>query len=166
MGLLFSVVMCGTLPAAAEAYYKFGPSGGGLADKSLKPFDASAPAGNRISEVQVWEDKYIEAIQLIYESGQSKKYGGSGGKLLKSLKLDLTQDECIQTVKGRYGDVVDSLIIRTNIGRTVIWGGPKGSADYVYTVKPGDSIQGFFGFYKDHINAIGVQVQPGDQSKK
>src|SRR5215216_3336744 len=83
--------------------------------------------------------------------------GGEGGQSRPALVLEA--DEYITQVRGRYGNVVDSMEIVTN-KRTESYGGTGGGATYSYVAPPGTEICGFVGRAATVIDAIGVLIRP------
>ncbi len=139
---------------ATETFSQFGPSGGHGGNR----FNDGARRGQKVKEVKVYSGALIDSIQVVY-TGQTnqtfagKKHGGSGGNLSV---LRLAADEYITTIGGKYGNLVDSLYIKTNKGQVKKWGGSGGKVKFYYNVPPGTSICGFFGRAGKYVDSIGV----------
>lgn len=59
-------------------------------------------------------------------------------------------------MSGKYGNRVDSIVIRTNQGNVLAKGGFGGPGEYKYTANAQFSIVGFKGRSGNVIDAIGV----------
>jgi hypothetical protein len=131
--------------------YSGGTGGGEFTDRYIG--DTS-----RVLVIRVSHGRVIEGIQVVYQmsggaTDELTMHGGAGGPF-GFFRLD--HEEYITGIRGRYGDFVDSLQIRTNKQRTTHFGGNGGTADYVYEAPEGTEIVGFCGRSGDVIDAIGV----------
>jgi hypothetical protein len=120
------------------------------------------PTDGRVVEVRIRSQTTIDQIDVIVEDSAGHrrsvgKHGGEGGQTRPTLVLDA--DEFITAVRGRYGNVVDSIEIVTN-KRTESFGGTGGGAAYAYNAPPGTEIAGFIGRSQNVIDAIGVLIRP------
>jgi hypothetical protein len=116
----------------------------------------------RVVEVRIRSQTAIDQIDVIVEDSAGRRrsvgaHGGEGGQTRPTLALD--RDEYITAIRGRYGNVVDSLVIVTN-KRTESFGGTGGGAAYDYEAPPGTEIAGFIGRAGNVIDAIGVLIRP------
>jgi len=136
-----------------------GPSGG----KGGSVFVDSVIGGQKIAEVRIRSGTRIDSIQVVYRdaripgSGLSArpKHGGNGGSLAV---FELSPDEHIVSIGGKYGDCIDSLWIRTSKGRFQRWGGNGGSVDFHYAAPDGWMISSFWGRSGTYLDSIGVQM--------
>jgi hypothetical protein len=76
------------------------------------------------------------------------------GPTLSEFNLD--EGEFITEISGRYGELVDSVRIHTNLQVSALFGGGGGSADYQYQAPNGSEICGFVARSGLHLGAIGV----------
>lgn len=145
-------------PVKGLGFFLAGPSGG----KGGRPF-TPPQVGFKIAAVKISSGRYIDSIQVTWVSQDGnggcinefdgERMGGVGGAL-KVFRLAC--DEHIVRVFGKYGNVVDSLTVVTNKGRTMTWGGNGGVVQYVYIAPPGSIINGFWGQATDLVDAVGV----------
>jgi hypothetical protein len=121
--------------------FQCGPSGGRGGEEFVDDFPGDRV---KVQSIRVWHGNEIDAIQLLYSDGSTTpKRGGSGGTLTP---LDLEPDEFFTEISGRYGDHVDSLIVRTNVQTFQKLGGNGGDHEYRYQVPEEDTeIIGFLG---------------------
>lgn len=140
----------------------FGPSGG----IGGQPFDDEPPdEGASVREIRVWSGSTLDAIQLVLDIGgeavERTKHGGNAGNL-SIMKLDET--EFITEVYGRYSGYIESLSIRTNLGKNRRFGALAGVMDFLYVAPPGFHIIGFWGRSSRVIDSIGVHLVPVSSS--
>jgi hypothetical protein len=124
--------------------------------------DNEIPSRVRISEVDVFSDTYICAVQLIFTLSDdrmhiSPRHGGSGGELNS---FPLNSDEYIIGLSGRYGAHIDSLRIHTNKRTSPLFGGSGGAQDYRIDIDTGYQAAGFVGRSGRYLNAIGLLFVP------
>ncbi|HXT84026.1 MAG TPA: jacalin-like lectin [Verrucomicrobiae bacterium] len=70
--------------------------------------------------------------------------------------FNLDENEYITKISGRFGGMIDSLEIVTNLGSKKRYGGKGGFADFEYEAPNNYQIIGFYGRSGWHIDAIGV----------
>ena len=127
------------------------------------PFsDTNIPQGARISEVRVYAGQYVDGIQAVYTLPDGRAlegpvHGGtSGGRNV--FRLD--SGEYIVGISGRYGDVVDSLALRTNRRTSQAFGGRGGDRNFTFQVPAGNQAIGFMGRAGRYLDAIGLNYTP------
>lgn len=110
----------------------------------------------RVSAIKFWEGKYIDAVQLVYETDKGKsitsqKYGGEGGNMKETT---LAPGEKIKNMTIRYGSIIDQIWINTNLQSNIHNGGYGGSVNCNSAV-PNDyefiGLEGWYGRYKGPI---------------
>lgn len=135
-----------------------GPTGG----KGGNAFaDYMAPENGRIAAVHIYADRYIDAIQLEYETENGEhallpKIGGLGGELHV---FALDEDEWIVGISGESGWYVDALTIHTNTRRSPTYGG-QGTQEFFFLAARDSQVVGFFGRADWYLDAIGVYTRP------
>lgn len=116
------------------------PSGG----SGGSPF---ADRAQTITGINVRSGTMIDAIGLI----GGDNHGGAGGSPATFM---LNPGESIQSIHGKTGQFVDSIVIATNQGRSVSFGGQGGGQSYSFVAPPGYVIGGFCGRSGQMIDAI------------
>lgn len=76
------------------------------------PFDDFQPSLGGVTEIRVWADKYIDAIQVAYVDTVTPKHGGGGGH---AYTFFLDTDEKIVKINGRGSKYIDQLQFFTDI---------------------------------------------------
>ncbi len=112
----------------------------------------------KINQIGVKSDKFVDSICITYslnneESVTSERHGDIKGDLDI---FNLDENEYVTKVSGRFGSMIDSLEIVTNLGSKKRYGGKGGFADFEYEAPNNYQIIGFFGRAGWHIDAIGV----------
>jgi hypothetical protein len=142
-----------------------GPSGGGGGGEfndELKLIDLKLAPNHRVVRVVIRTGEIVDFVQIIHILPDNDTlvdldpHGGSGGG---QQSLDLRADERITQIDGRYGQLVDSINIRTNQGRVLSGGGGGGVQGYLYQAPPGLQIVGFFGRSGAVMDAIGIVLR-------
>ncbi|MBU2712205.1 jacalin-like lectin [Zooshikella harenae] len=155
MRTLLSVMAMSVSLAASAAQFEAGVSGGrgGQAFFDNVPSDFMA-----LHSITVCAGSVIDSIEVKYEdtSGNIHSYGKHGGNGGSCSTLDFTAGEYITSVSGKYGSILDSLVIKTNRGNVLAKGGSGGSGEYKYTANAQFSIAGFKGKSARLVDAIGV----------
>ena len=132
-----------------------GPSGGASGRSFQDPSDCNPAA------VRIWHGQFIDAVQMVcWESGKQVpgvKHGGGGGD---DESFELSTDEHIVAITGRYGQYVDCLQVVTNkrISQSD-WCGPGGAAPFKYEAPPGYEIVGFWGRSGQYVDAIAPVIR-------
>jgi hypothetical protein len=127
------------------------------------PFsDMEIPSRGRVSEVYVFSEDYICAVQVQFafsdnRAWMSPRRGGRGCQL-NSFHLDL--DEYIVGISGRYDAHVNSLQIHTNKRMSPLFGGSGGTQEYRIDLPAGNQAVGFVGRSGHYLNAIGLNFVP------
>lgn len=151
--LLSSVLFSSELLAQA----RFGPYGGGGGNY----FEDQIPMGSNITEVQIRRGVYVDAIQILYQSGGQimslPRRGGPGGGFYRFI---LHPGEFITGIRGRHGAFLYSIIICTNMRESPQYGGFEGGVPYQAYASPGHVVAGFFGRSGLYVDAIGIITRP------
>lgn len=149
----------------------FGPTGG----EGGRAFSDAALLGRHpgatVSRVNVRADRFLDAIAVDYVSGDGelvggRRHGGDGGE---EHQLTLRRGEFITAVAGRFGTLVDSIVIDTNRRERALAAGahfrpleprrPFGG-EYRYEAPKGYEIAGFLGRSATFVDALGVILRP------
>ncbi len=149
--LMLACLSAGTIAAQFEAGSSGGGGGAAFLDNPPTDFlqlDRVILCGGRL--VDSIETVYVDGSGNIYSYG---KHGGNGGSCKT---LNFMSGEYISKVSGKSGSEVDSLTIRTNMGRTLSVGGTGGYSSFLYTGNDQFQIVGFKGRSGSRIDAIGV----------
>ena len=132
--------------------FQSGPCGG----TGGNTFTDDIPAdGVKIASIDIRHGNFIDAVTLNYsDSTSSGRHGGGGGV---SETVTFESDEYLTEISGRYGNVVDSLLIRTNVQTFGPFGGNGGARDYRCQV-PEENMEiiGLFGSSGSFLDAIGI----------
>jgi hypothetical protein len=120
--------------------------------------DAQIPVGARISEIRTSTGRYVDGIQALYTLTDGSVFegpwhGGRGGTI-NVFKLD--SNEYIVGLSGRYGEYIDSLIIRTNRRTSPQFGGTGGRQEFRIDVASGNQAVGLIGRCGKYLDAIGL----------
>ncbi len=88
--------------------------------------------GSRVARVTIRTGTLVDSVQMTHENRSGNlvdlpHHGGFGGM---EQSIDLAANEHIVQIDGRYGNVVDSISIRTSNGRVLSGGG--GPVTYQY----------------------------------
>jgi hypothetical protein len=126
--------------------------------------DRDIPLGARISEIRIRSGQSIDSIQAVYllQDGRTFEgpvHGGRGGNLSV---FRLEPGEYITGFSGRYGDYLDSLIIRTNQRTSQTFGGRGGSRNFAINVPAGNQVSSLTGRSGEYLDAIGLLYSPVD----
>jgi hypothetical protein len=153
----------GNFPSIPEASAQIDqtPIAGGGGGSAFS--DREIPPGARVGEVRVQSGDRVDAVQVVYLLPDGRllegaRHGGVGGGD-RIFRLDA--DEYIIGLSGRYGDNIDSLIIRTNKRTSQLFGGRGGDRDYRIDVPAGYQAVGFAGRSGDYLDAIGLTYAMG-----
>jgi hypothetical protein len=87
---------------------------------------------------------------------EGPRRGGTGGR---GDVFRLDSDEYVTGIYGRFGDYVDSLVIRTNKRTSQTFGGRGGRSEYRVDVPQGSMAVGFAGRSARYLDAIGLTYE-------
>lgn len=158
------ILLAAGIAAMAQEVYKLGPSGGPsgrwFEDKGIPPASRT-----QVIAVHVSGGKQVDRVKIVHASLSPefrapafRAHGGGGGT---ERVFELGPGEHLVAISGRYGDVVDSLVLHTSAGRqSVRYGGEGGGGRFRYEAPPGYEIAGFFGKAGSRLDAIGVVLRP------
>jgi hypothetical protein len=134
---------------------KCGPSGGTGGEEFV---DEIHPQDDRIVELHIHAEEWVNAIQIIHETIDGRRHlfslHGQATGACEILALD--RDEFIVGITGRFGLYVNSIRIHTNKRVSCLLGGEDGADVYAYEALPGTEIVGFCGRAGSRLDAIGV----------
>jgi hypothetical protein len=149
--LLLSAMIVGT--SSALEIYILGPSGG----EGGEGFTDEIYDIHETSDLYIWTGSVVEGVTL--KRGE-EAVGYSHGTFKGTMHtFTLQQGEYITGISGKYGRFVDSIQIHTNRRVSPRYGGPGGSAEYIYEAPNGWEVAGFCGRSGDVIDAIGVVLR-------
>src|SRR5262245_30090901 len=136
--------------------YKLGSSGGTSSGNDYA--DDAIRVNESVVEVRVWHGKYIDGIQVVYQTPQGSRHelpahGGQGGRL-EIFTLDA--DEYITGICRKYAKYLGSLQIITNKQPSTFFGEGGGGAEYCYQVPDGSEIIGFWGRNGQYLDSVGI----------
>jgi Jacalin-like lectin domain len=134
------------LPIAKE----FGGDGG-------DPFDDKDLAlSGEITKIEIWADKYVDAIKVTYgDSGFGAVHGGGGGNPGGNYSvLTLRPGEYITEISGQAADLVDRLCFSVNGGTRSCYGG--GGGDYFQISADGRPLRSINGRSAKYVDRVGV----------
>lgn len=140
-----------------------GPGGVNFDDSTDLGLEASSM---RIIALIIHSDPYIFALTPIYVDGKGKsatpKHGDNGGV---ETRVNMDPDEFITEISGRSSKFIDSLIIETNKGKRIGFGGAGGGpvpAGYQFppATDGAQEVFAFFGRAGKLVDAIGIHTRP------
>jgi len=143
--------------------YIAGTQAGVYGGRGGSPFsDAEIPLGARLSEVRMYAGNNVDGIQAVYALPDGRTFegpvhGGTGGRK-NVFRLDA--GEYLIGISGRYGELVDSLTLRTNKRTSQTFGGRGGSRNFSFQVPAGTQAIGFTGRAGRYLDAIGLNYAP------
>src|SRR5690606_30747379 len=111
-------------------------------------------------EIKIYHDEYIKGLSIAYESKLTtlcKVFPHSSNKV-KCNSLKLSEDEEIEKVYIRSGDLIDHISFITNKGNTLSAGGIGGGGKLFITPK-GFKFIGFEGGYFTNLHFLKVKYK-------
>jgi hypothetical protein len=100
----------------------------------------------------------INPPNLIETIGEHK--GSRCNEAADEASLVLEKDEYVEEVRGRAEDAVDYLFIKTNHGRYLELGNPKGSGAFRFTIPEGKGVVSFEIGIDEGLDFISIQTMP------
>ncbi|MTV49013.1 jacalin-like lectin domain protein [Heliobacillus mobilis] len=127
----------------------FGGTGGGYFEDNLTEIV-------QLIKVDIYSGTYIDSIRYtfkdVYGNTRDITHGGGGGSL--AANIILAEDEYINFVSIKFGNVIDHLELETNKGRHFYAGGTGGGKPVEFSGR----ISGFYGRAGSLIDAIGFFI--------
>jgi hypothetical protein len=151
----------------AAAHFRLGPSGG----DGGQGFNGESEIGRspdvHLARIVVHGDRFVDSISTQYVTPDGRisggaRHGGDGGD---PRELDLAPGEFVTAISGRFGTLLDRIVIDTNRRKEALAIGanfrvlePRSPfpAAYRYEAPEGAEIIGFFGRSGTFIDALGV----------
>ncbi|XP_062385392.1 zymogen granule membrane protein 16-like [Sardina pilchardus] len=142
------IVFCVLLVAvsAAPSGFSFSPSVGSGSGSSY-----TITGEGRITAVRLWESSYVRGIQVRYGSKWSQVAGYRSGT---ELEIELFDGEFIAQVSGKYSHYIQSIMIVTSRGRSIIAGQPSGTTFNMYPEHPMAELRFLSGRFHGGLTAI------------
>jgi hypothetical protein len=139
-----------------------GPGGGAFDDATIVNMDQL-----EIREIVIRHGALIDSIEFVYHNRvtdalvSSDHHGGTGGA---EDRIILNPGEYIVEVRGRTGNLVNSLTLQTNQNRTIgRYGGLGGDPDYDAPSQQeqvaSNEVFAFFGSSGQFLDAIGIHTR-------
>lgn len=121
-------------------------------------FDDRIVGGDRVRALWLAAGRLVDSIQVAYRDGhRTSRHGGTGGA---GHWTAFEPDELILGIGGRYGELVERLVIRTT-HRTLSGGGQAGPGKPFTLLAPdGYHIIGFHGGSGVYLDRIGACFAP------
>jgi predicted flap endonuclease-1-like 5' DNA nuclease len=124
--------------------------------------DYRVPAGARLTEIHVYTDKYIDALQFVYSDGAGQivtmpKVGGLGGQ---QFIIALGDDEYITAISGTYDWYIDTIRFHTNHRITETYGGQGAVHEFLLEAPADQEICGLFGKNDWFLDSLGGLARP------
>ncbi|XP_031442538.1 zymogen granule membrane protein 16-like [Clupea harengus] len=134
--------------SAAPSYFSFSPSVGSGSGTSY-----TITGMGRITAVRTWEinNGRVYGIQLRYGTTWSLVAGYRSGTVKE---IELFDDEFIVQISGKFAHYIESLMIVTNRGRSLIAGQPSGTTFNMYTIHPTAELRFLSGRYHGGLTSI------------
>jgi hypothetical protein len=134
--------------------------GGAYGGQPFNDVGANAVDGNvTIATVAFRGGDVVDQISTVYSSSQSPAvHGGDGGSASPTFVLGAA--EYITQIWGAYGNDVNFVCLRTNLGNTMSWPpSPEGAGSYFYwKATPGYALLGFGGRSGDLLDHLSISV--------
>jgi len=109
-----------------------------------------------IRQINIWgTNSHVNGIQVIYDGGITTPLEVGYHENPMQQCLNLQYGEFVTDVSGTSGDLIDSLEIRTNLGKSVRVGG-YGGVPFRFNVPYNTQIVGFYGGVGGHLHNIGI----------
>ena len=114
----------------------------------------------RLTELRVIHDsKYVFGIEAVYDADMCQAYGGlhcgneiNSNAVNQSIMLDY--GETITGITGQYGNVIDSITIKTSSSKVYKFGGTGGTYSYAVYIPEGKTVKAFAGGTGGHLHNI------------
>jgi predicted flap endonuclease-1-like 5' DNA nuclease len=124
--------------------------------------DYRVPAEARLTEIHIYTDKYIDALQFVYRDGAGQivtmpKVGGLGGQ---QFIISLGDDEYLTAMSGTYDWFIDTIRFHTNHRITEAYGGEGAIHEFLLEAPAGQEICGLFGKNDWFIDSLGALARP------
>lgn len=138
---------------------RLGPAGG----QGGTPFETyTVPAEARITEIHLFTNTYIDALQVVYVDAQGEtqtlpRVGGMGGD---RVVFRLRDGEYLTGISGHTGWYVDAVRFHTNQRISPTYGGSDGSEDFAFKAADNQEVAGFFGRAGWYLDALGLVMRP------
>jgi len=109
-----------------------------------------------IRQIKLYGNQYVQGLQVSYElNGLTPLEIGYTNNYPYEQVLNFETGEVIIEVCGRYGDFIDQLDIKTNLGHTIRVGG-NGGTPFRYSIPQSSQIVGFYGGVGSCLHNIGI----------
>jgi hypothetical protein len=124
----------------------------------------------KLIRIRIWYDDFVYGIQTLYETSNkgvvvSPKRIQEGAEVwnLQYEEIFFNRDECITSVTGNAGSVMDHVIFATNQGREVRFGLSDGGEPFDLEIPEGSTLGALKGGYGDHLHNLGGHSVPLSQ---
>jgi len=146
----FVLLTTSVLADIQPQYYSFSPAVG---SGSGSPYSLSGEG--RITAVRVWEanSNYIYGFQFRYGFTWSAVVGSRSGE---AKEMELSEDEAIIQISGKYAHYVQSVVFVTNRGRMLFVGQPSGHSFNMYPAHSKAELRFISGRVHGAITSIGA----------
>jgi hypothetical protein len=127
------------------------------------PFEGYAiPEGARLSEVHVFAERYVHAIQFVYvdadgNRGELPKVGGEGGQHHQFL---LESDEYVTGISGLADWYIDQIRFHTNRRVSGSFGGDETGKTFELAAFAGQAVVGLNGWADCYIDSVSLISRP------
>ena len=121
----------------------------------------------KLIRIRVWYDDFVYGLQTIYETSNkgvvvSPKRIQEGSEVwnLQYEEVFFNRNECITSVRGNHGSVIDHVIFGTNQGREVRFGLSDGGNPFDLEIPEGTTLGALKGGFGGHLHNIGGHSVP------
>lgn len=144
------------LAQASCAPIFLGPSGGGGGGES----SFTLPNRARIQSLQIRRGTLVNGIRINYvtNTGVNSSFV-AGATTGTANRINFASNETIRSISGRWGQLLDSLTIRTSVRTYGPFGGSGGTGTFSYPVPPLYQFAGFRFRSGNVIDAIGLGIR-------
>jgi hypothetical protein len=110
---------------------------------------------NYITKFRVWHDDFIYGIEVFYDGVSSGYRKSNNGKAGHMTEVDLANDESVSVIKGRHGDIVDSIEFHTTKGHVHKFGTSQGGNPFEQRGPEGYVLKAISTGWGGHLHFIG-----------
>ncbi|XP_048085996.1 zymogen granule membrane protein 16-like [Alosa alosa] len=144
--IVFSVLLAAVW--AAPSTFSFSPAVGSGSGTTY-----TITGEGRITAVKLWENNngHVRGIQLRYGFSWSEVAGYMGGT---TQEIELFDGEFIVQISGKFAHYIQSIMIVTNRGRSLIVGQPSGTTFNMYPVHPMAELRFLSGRFHGGLTSI------------
>ncbi|KAK5854853.1 hypothetical protein PBY51_005008 [Eleginops maclovinus] len=143
---IFALLAASAIAEPETQSYSFSPAAGSGSGSSF-----TLTGEGRITAVRVWESSYIRGFQFRYGFIWSPVVGFTSGQ---QQEMELSDDEAVIQISGKYSHYVQSVVFVTSKGRHLEAGQPSGTSFNMYPSHKDAELVLLSGTYHGAITSI------------